>query len=162
MLNQTISLSIFAILMAPGILGSFLPILPGIPYMFLVSALYVVIYRWGNINWVELAILGAICIISLMIDYGSGIFSSKVAGAAAKSTLIGFAAMIIGLIVFPPFGGLIGLFVGIFIGEYLSKDSFKFAFKSASYGLVGTIIGMAANLLLSIAFLTLFVFFAIK
>lgn len=161
MLNETISLSIFAIMMSPGILGAFLPILPGIPYMFLVTLLYVIIYKWGNITPTEFAIMVLICAISLAIDYGSGILSTKIAGAAAKSTLIGFAAMIIGLILFPPFGGLIGLFVGVFIAEYFSRDSIKTALKSASYGLAGTIIGMAANLLLSITYLVLFVIFAI-
>lgn len=150
------------VLLLPGIAGAVIPILPGIPYMFLITLIYAIITKFHTLNTGEIIILTAITLLSIIIDYFSGLFGAKYGGAHKKSLLLGLLLMLIGTFVFPPFGGIIGLFLGVFIGEIITHNDQRKAIKAATSSTLGTIAGMILNLLLSIIYLILFIIFAIK
>lgn len=152
--------TIFALLLLPGFLGVFLP-LPSIPYMFGVTIVFGFIDQWQHLTYVELIILGVIMLISFAAEYLTGLIGAKYGGAAKISLIFGLIGMIIGLVVFPPFGGIVGIFLGILISEILAyKDHIK-AFKAATGGLVGTFVGMLISLILAITYVVLFVAFIV-
>lgn len=153
---------IFAILMLPGLVGVFLPVLPGVPYLFVIALIYGFIDRFSHLSWFNLLVLGLIAGASLLVDYFSGIIGAKYGGAGQKSMLFGFIGFTAGLLIYPPFGGLAGLFLGILIAElYFFKDHIK-AIKAAGSGLIGVALGMVFNFLLALSILVLFLIFSLK
>lgn len=160
-MNSVLLVIIFFILMLPGIAGAFLPI-PGLLYMFIMSLIFGFVDKFAHLETWELGVLAGIALISILNDYLTGMLGAKYGGAAQKSMLLGIIGMIIGALVFPPFGGLIGVFVGILIAELLLNKGTDRALRAATGGLVGSIVGMIATLVLAVVFLFLFVIFAVS
>lgn len=150
---------IFSILLLPGLIGSILT-LPGIPYMFGVSIIYAFIDRFQHITHSEVLFLGIITLISVAVDYSSGVLGAKFSGASKRALILGVIGLFIGLFLFPPFGGFLGMFLGILIGELTNYTHYKKALKAASGSLAGVIGGALINLVLGILFLVLFIIFA--
>ena len=160
-MNNALLVIIFFVLMIPGIAGAFLP-LPGLLYMFIISLIFGFVDKFAHLQPWELGVLAGIALISILNDYLSGLIGAKYGGAAQKSMLYGIIGMIIGLIIFPPFGGLIGVFVGILITELIRGTNQEKSIRAATGGLVGSIVGMIVTLVLAIIFLFLFTIFAVK
>lgn len=155
-------LIIFSVLMLPGILGVIIPALPGIPLMFILAVVYGFIDKWQHLTVSNIIVLLVIALASLAIDYFSGILGAKYGGASGKSMLYGMLGLLVGLVIFPPFGGIIGLFLGIVISELVLHGNNKRAIKAATGGLLGTLAGMAVNLILALTFLGLFIAFGAR
>ncbi|MFZ2682301.1 MAG: DUF456 domain-containing protein [Patescibacteria group bacterium] len=142
---------IFTILLCLGLLLTFIPTLPGVPMMFGTLFIYGLIDKFQTLEAWHLAVFGGLALLSILIDYSSGLIGAKLGGANKKSLLFGIIGLFVGLIVFPPFGAFIGLFLGVFVAELVQfKDKHK-ALKAASYSLAATVTGAAANILIAIA-----------
>ncbi len=149
--------TIFIILILPGLAGVFLP-LPSLLYMLAVALLFGFVNKFQHLSGVELGILSAIALISLLTDYFSGVLGAKYGGATKISLLLGILGFFIGTVAFPPFGGIAGIFLGIFLSEVFQGKRWQ-ALKAASGGVIGTLSGMVINLILAIFFLILFIIF---
>ncbi len=143
---------LFGILLLGGVAITFVPNLPGIPLMFLMMVGYGFIEGFNDFHPWYLLIFGGITIASLISDYSSGIIGAKLGGASRKALLAGVVGMFAGLILFPPFGALIGLFIAIFAVEFWQFKNEKRALKAASYSLGATVIGAIFNILLALSF----------
>jgi len=130
--------------------------------MFVIALIYGFVDKFNHIGAWELGILALIMLIGFMVDYFSGIVGAKYGGAAQKSMLFGILGMIIGIMIFPPFGGLVGVFIGILLSEIINHGNGERAFKAAKGGLIGSIVGTIVSLILSVIFLFTFLGFAIK
>lgn len=136
--------------------------LPGLAYMFVVALVFGFVDHFTHINAGNLVILGLISLLSIVVNYFSGIYGAKYYGATKQAIIAGIIGFLIGLIFFPPFGGFVGLFLGVFIVEIIHIPDFLKAFKKASGSLVGTIAGVLINLFLAGLFMVLFTLFAVK
>lgn len=159
---DTIYLIIASLIMLTGIIGVLIPVLPGIPIMFVVALIYGFVTKFQNFASSELIILGLIALLSLAVDYSSGVIAAKYSGASKRSLFFGFVGLIVGTIVLPPFGGIIGLFIAIFLAEILTHNNKGKAYKAAKGGLLGSLTGILINLFLAILFIILFIIFALK
>ncbi len=157
-----LTVTLTTIAMIPGLAGVLIPVLPGLPIMFGVALVFGIIDHFSHLQPYELAILALLTVISLGIDYASGLLGAKYGGASKRATGYGIIGLIIGLIAFPPFGSIAGLFIGVLVGELTLQSNEKRAIKAASGTLLGTVAGIALNFILAIIFLILFWFFAIK
>lgn len=154
--------AIFTLLMIPGLIGTLLPVLPGIPLMFLVALVFGFVDRWQHLRPWEAAVLFGIVLISALVDYFSGLIGARYGGASRRAVLWGLIGFTVGLLVFPPFGGLIGLFLGVLVVELIgSRDQIR-ALRAAAGSLVGSLVGIAIGFFLAIMFVVLFVFFALR
>jgi len=162
-MNNTLLVIIFTILMLPSLVGIIIPVLPGIPLMFGVALVYGIFNDFSSLKLYELVILLALAIISLAIDYFSGAIGAKYGGASPRSTLYAIIGLIIGLLLFPPFGGMIGLFAAILLSEYFFQKKTKAkSIKAATSGLLGSLLGIVLNLIIGLIFIALFLIFALK
>jgi uncharacterized protein YqgC (DUF456 family) len=152
---------IFIVLMLPGVFMVFIPMIPGIPYMFAVAALFGFIDGFQNLTPLNLGILGGILIASIFIDYFAGILGAKYGGASKKGIFCGFLGLIIGLILFPPFGGFLGLFAGVLAAEFIAYKDKKRALKAATGSFLGSVSGVFINTCLAVVFFILFIIFTI-
>ncbi len=159
MIEHPILLTVAALFMALGIPSVLVPFLPGISYMFLIALLFAVADHFMHITWENLAVLGGILVVSFFVDYFAGILGARYGGADRRSILFGFLGLIVGLVAFPPLGGIVGLFVGIFAGEIVARKSNAAALKSATAGLIGSATGALVNCSLAVLMFGLFLYF---
>ena len=124
-----------------GIIGSFLPILPG-PITSWVGLFLLHLTKAIPQNWTFLGITLFIAILIFVLDYFIPAMGTKRFGGTkygAYGTTIG---LIVGLFSPIPFGILVGAFSGAFVGELLydSKDTNR-ALKAS----IGAFIGFLAS-----------------
>lgn len=152
---------IFAVLMLPGLAGIVLPV-PGLAYMFLVALIFGFVDKFSHLTATNLIILIILLVFSIISDSLAGIVGAKYSGASKNSLIAGTIGLIIGIFLFPPFGGIVGTFLGVLIWETLAKSTHKKAVKAASGSVIGSVVGMLISLFLSILFIFLFIIFALK
>ncbi|SDR71781.1 hypothetical protein SAMN05216503_0585 [Polaribacter sp. KT25b] len=116
-----------------GIIGSFLPILPG-PLTSWVGLLLLYFTKIIPVDYTFLGITLAIALLIFVLDYFIPAFGTKRFGGTKYGVYGTTIGLIIGLLSPIPFGMLLGAFFGAFIGELLydKKDTNR-ALK-ASFG----------------------------
>ena len=147
--------------MLPAFAGIVLPALPGLPLMFLVALGFGVVDGFHHLSPREVIILAVIALISVLVDHLSGVLGARWGGASGKATLAGFLGMIVGLMVLPPLGGFVGMFLAIAYVEARSGTLQK-ALKAATGSLMGSLAGIAVNVVLGLAFVVTFVALAAR
>ncbi len=151
------------ILMLIGILGSFLPVLPGPPVSW-VGLLLLYLTKAVPDNW---WILGGTLILALgvtVLDYVIPAAGTKKFGGSKA----GMWGSIIGLLVaifFPilgPFGIIVWPFVGALVGELINKADQKTALKAAFGSFIGFLTGTFLKFVITAAYFVFFIIVAIK
>ena len=144
-----------------GAASTVLLIFPSLAFMFLVSFIYALIDHFQHLSALELGILAAIAIVGEVLDYILGFLGAKISGAKFKSLLWGALGLIIGFILYPPFGGIAGLFLGIVISEIIIFKKGLKSLKAGFGGVIGSIAGLIIKIILAITFLALFLIFVL-
>ena len=136
-----------------GIIGSFLPILPG-PITGWVGLLLLHSTKIVPKDWTFLGITLAIAIVIWALDYVIPAIGTKRFGGSKYGVYGTTIGLIVGLLSPIPFGILIGAFFGALIGELLydSKDTNR-AIKAS----LGTFIGFLASATIKFSIATVYV-----
>lgn len=139
-----------------GIIGSFLPVLPG-PITSWIGLLLLHFTKAVPQNWSFLGITFIIAIAIFILDYFIPAMGTKRFGGSkygAYGTTIG---LLIGLLSPIPFGILIGAFGGAFVGEILfdGKDTNR-ALKASFGAFLGFLASTGIKFLIAASFLVLF------
>ena len=153
---------IFTILLLPGIVGVILPILPSVPWMFLVALIFGLIDRFQHLHWWELLILGILALISITADNVSGLIGARGTGASKWGLLGGFIGGLVGLFFFPPWGAILGMIIGVVALEIIASRDHQKAARSASGIILGNLADIIINLVLCFIFIGLFILFTLK
>ncbi|OGP94077.1 MAG: hypothetical protein A2157_03580 [Deltaproteobacteria bacterium RBG_16_47_11] len=141
-----IGLVIGAILILLGLLGSFLPVLPGPPLSFIGLFLVALVRNFSPPLTPTLIIVMLIVTIAVAtVDYFIPLLGAKKYGASRWAIYGSMGGMIIGLF-FSPFGMLLGAFVGAVLVEWIVTRKEKHALKAGWGIFVGSIFGMALKL----------------
>lgn len=156
MASNIIMLIVVFVLILVGIAGTLIPLLPGIPLIFISIAAYGWYEGFQQITPKYLVILGAITVLSVIIDYLSTALGAKYAGSSKKGVWGAFIGTFVGAIFFPPLGILIGPWLGAFIGEYIELQDVGAAVKTGFGTVLGLFSGMVFNLILALIMLISF------
>ena len=146
------------ILMLVGILGSFLPILPGPPISW-VGLLLLHSTSVIDMNWTFLGITLIIALLVFALDYIIPAIGTKKFGGT-RAGVIGTTIGLIVALFFPilgPFGIIIWPFIGALVGELLNKADKKTATKAAFGSFLGFLTGTFMKFLVAIVYLGLFI-----
>jgi uncharacterized protein YqgC (DUF456 family) len=146
------------LLLSIGVLGTFLPVLPGL----LLSLCGLLIYKFGtntNLSIIWVYIFSILTLISIVLNYVLPAKTTKKYGGTRYGSIGSFVGTILGMIFIPiPFGFLIGMFAGVFLGELLHDfNDKKKAFKSMKGAFIGFIYGTGFNFLVGLAMLLIVV-----
>jgi len=142
-------------LIAIGVAGTLLPVLPGLPLVFGGMLLAAWIDDFQRIGYLTLGILAAITILSIVIDFAAGAIGAKKFGASRAAVIGAAVGAVIGL-----FLGIPGLILGPFLGALLGELSARRDMTTAGKVAIGTWLGMfvAAVVKLSLVFAMLGIF----
>ncbi|WP_029036732.1 DUF456 domain-containing protein [Salinimicrobium xinjiangense] len=145
------------ILMLVGILGSFLPMLPGIPV------------SWGGllllhltsvipINYTYLGITLLITVIIFALQYAIPAIGTKYLGGSKQGMFGATIGLFAGIFIPIPFAILIAPFIGAYIGEIMNKADSRTALKAASGSFIGLLASTFMEFVVTAIFLLLFIF----
>ena len=140
-----------------GIVGSFLPILPG-PITGWVGLLLLHLTSTIEQDWTFLGITLAVAIFVWLIDYVIPALGTKKYGGSKYGVYGTTIGLICGLIFLGPLGIIIGPFAGAFLGEmiYDSKDSNR-ALKAAFGSFVGFLFSTGIKFIVSLIYAGLYI-----
>ena len=142
-----------------GIIGSFIPVIPGPPLSWLGLLL---LYNTEEVPfdlWF-IVVTGAIALLATLLDYYLPVVGTKKYGGSKR----GVWGAIIGLFVavfFPilgPFGILIWPFLGAFLGELSQQKSQKNALRAAWGSFLGFLTGTLIKFGISLVYAGIFIY----
>lgn len=149
------------VLMILGLIGSFLPVLPGVPLCWLGLLLLYFTEKIQSNYWV-LGITLIITIIVTILDYVIPAKGTKKFGGTKYGIWGTNIGLILGLF-FPSVGFIVGPFLGAFVGEliYNSNDK-RGALKAAIGSFIGFLVSTFMKFMVCLSFLFLYIFIAAK
>ena len=151
-MNDTLIPLVSILLLLVGILGTFLPVLPGL----LLSLCGLLIYKFGtesSLSMVYIWIFVFLTAISVVLNYVIPAKTTRKYGGTRWGSIGSIIGTIAGMFLIPvPFGFLIGMFLGVFIGELLhDANDKKKAWNSTKGALIGFLYGTGFNLIVGLA-----------
>lgn len=143
------------LLMLLGILGSFLPVLPGPPISW-VGLLLLHLTKAVPEDWWFLGVTAVVALTIAALDYIIPVIGTKKFGGTRAGMIGTTIGLVIGLLAPIPGGIIIGPFVGAFIGELSNKADNKTALKAAFGSFLGFLTGAFMKFVVAIIFIGLF------
>jgi uncharacterized protein YqgC (DUF456 family) len=135
-----------------GIIGSFLPIIPGPVTSWLgILLLNLTSVVEFNLNFVLITLTVAISV--GILDYLIPVLGVKKLGGTRSGQIGTTLGLIIALIILGPIGIIIGPFGGALLGEISTKKSLQDCIKPAFGAFIGVIAGSVIKFLISLSFL---------
>lgn len=143
------------ILCLVGIIGSFLPVIPGpITSWFGLLILNLTDAVPFNIKFVLITL--SIAILVFLLDFISPIYGVKKLGGSYGGQIGASLGLLIGILIIGPIGILIGPIIGAITGEMINNKGLKKSLKPAFGSILGTLTGIVLKFCLS---MTYFFFF---
>ncbi len=149
---------ISAILVLIGMLGTVLPVLPGIPIAF--AGMWLAAWAGGyqEISIFVVILLGALTFMSILVDILASALGAKRAGASKMAIVGAGIGSLIGAVFFSLPGLIFGPFVGVLAVETAKGKTMRDASKIGFATWLGMAVGAVLKIGLAFAMLGIFLF----
>ena len=161
MLELWIGFGLIILVMFIGMIGNLIPGIPGTSLIFTAGLIHQLYFGDnGGIGWFWILALVILMAASFLIDYIATLLGAKTLGATWRGMLGALVGLILGLIMFPPFGLIFGPFVGAIVFEWAFGREVREASKAGVGAVAGVILGMVGSAICGMAMLGIFLFAA--
>lgn len=143
---QILWIIIGAIFIFIGIIGCFIPVLPGPPLGY-VGLLMLQLMDDPPFTTRFLLIWAAITAIVTFLDYVIPVYGTKKFGGSKRGVWGSVIGLVVGIFFFPPFGIIIGPLLGALVGELSAGKESSVAIRSAFGSFVGFLAGTMIKLI---------------
>ncbi|MCL4867488.1 MAG: DUF456 family protein [Anaerolineae bacterium] len=137
LLLQSIGFALAVVAIIIGIIGAFVPVLPGSLLVWLTLLVYTLFDGWKAVTPLTFIICTVICLVTGSATIWLTLLGAKTGGASGKALLLGVLGAIVGFFVFNLIGAIIGYALGIIVAEYLTHQDWRLALKASFGGLAG-------------------------
>jgi uncharacterized protein YqgC (DUF456 family) len=144
-----------ALLVAAGIVGTVLPLVPGAPLVFLGLLLGAWIDDYQRVGAVTLTVLGLLTLGSFAIELWAARHGARRVGASGLAVFGAVLGSVVGLFFSLP-GVVLGPFVGAVAGEYLARRNLRQAGRAGLGTWLGLVLAAAGRLALVFMMLGIF------
>jgi uncharacterized protein YqgC (DUF456 family) len=135
------------VLLAAGLLGAVLPVLPGPPLSY-IGLLLIQWSGYGQFSTAFLVLWAAITAVVTIMDYFLPSLLAKQFGGSRAAAIGSFLGLLAGIFLFPPWGMVVGPFLGAFSGELIhGRAGRDKALKVALGAFLAFIVGSGAKLI---------------
>ncbi|WP_336025123.1 DUF456 family protein [Halobellus salinisoli] len=140
---------LFLAVVAAGVAGSVLPLVPG----GLLSVVGVVGYWWST-GFVEpsalvVAVLVGVGVLTMTVDYVGGAIAARAGGASLVTTGVAVVVGLVLLLVAGPIGFLVGIAVAVFAVEFAQHADTERGLRVALYTTVGVLASSVVQVILT-------------
>ena len=144
---EIIALVIASLLLLTGVVGSFAPVLPGAPLIWLGMLLYGLIAGFGSLDVLFFLLQACLALAVIGIDYLAAATGSRYFGASKFAAAGAALGLMIGLFFFPV-GLLVGPFLGAVLLELIFSRKADLALRSGLGAVIGFWVGFVFKLAL--------------
>ena len=153
---ETILLWILAAtLMAAGLAGLLLPLLPGAPLLFAGVLVGAWIDDFAYVGSGTLIVLGILAALTYVVDFAATALGARRYGASARAATGAVVGGLIGLFFGLP-GILLGPFIGAAIGEFTQRNSLRAASRAGLGATIGLVLAAAGKIALGFTMIGVF------
>jgi len=146
-MTDTVLIIAGAVCMISGILGCFLPVLPG-PLLGYTALLLLHFTSRYDFSTRLLIIFAILTVIVSLLDYFIPVFGAKKFNASKYGIWGSVIGLVLGIFVFPPFGIIFGPVIGALTGELVAGKKTEHAVKVAAGAFIGFVTGTGLKLVL--------------
>ena len=143
------------VLMAVGLLGTILPLVPGAIIILAAAIVHQLMLPGKSLGWWNIAGLVVLTLLSYALEFGSGYFGAKRFGATRWGTFGAVIGTIVGLFFGFP-GLLIGPLLGAVAGELIAGKRLVSAGRAGWGTVLGNLAGIVAKLVIALAMISWF------
>jgi len=154
-MQATIIQVIAALLVIAGLVGTVLPVLPGVLLVF--GGLFLAAWAddFTRVGYVSLTVIGVLGLLSFAADFMASVLGAKRVGASPLALfgagIGGFAGIFLGI----P-GIVLGPFVGAALGEYMARGELLRAGKVGFGTWFGMLVAAIAKVVIAVAMIAVF------
>lgn len=144
-----------------GLVGTFVPVLPGLVVVFLAAAATLLLQGTGPLAWTVVVLLGALTVVGSVLSTVLPARRAATGGAPASTLVAAGVGAVVGFFVLPVLGLLVGGVVGLLLAEQRRLGEWGPAWTSsrgvlAAYG-IGVLLEVAVGVLMGLLWLVVFV-----
>jgi len=134
------------LLILAGLLGSFLPVIPGPPISF-IGILLIHLHGGHALSTTLLYIYGISAVILLILDYYLPVWTTKKFGGSKAGQWGATLGVLLGLFA-GPWGIVLGPLIGAYTGELITGRNNQEAWRSAQGAFLGFLLGTGLKIML--------------
>jgi len=150
------------IIMIVGLFGLIIPIFPGITVIWLVALGYGLVTKFTTLGWVMFGLISILAIAGMTIDNILMNAKAHKAGAAWSSLALGMVGGVVGTVLLPPFGGLLGAPLVVLLMEYLRQRDLNKALVTVRGLLIGWGASFVVRFFIGLAMIGLWLIWALN
>jgi hypothetical protein len=139
-----------------GLVGTFVPFLPGTPLIFLGALVHGFATGWTPVGPGRLAILGLLAGLAYLLHYAAGALGARQVGGSAWAVVGALIGGVVGMFFGIP-GLLLGPPIGAIAGELVKTGEVRASVRSGLAAFVGMVAGAIANFAIALVMIALFV-----
>jgi hypothetical protein len=148
--------SLTSVLMVVGLIGAAVPMVPGPLVIFVAAVAHKLLRPETGVGWWCIVGIFVLMLVAYALDFASGAIGARKFGGSAW----GVAGVLVGGIV-GMFFGFLGLIIGPIVGAFafemaFARKEWKPAMKSTWGSVVGTGVGLALRVMVSLAMIAAF------
>jgi uncharacterized protein YqgC (DUF456 family) len=150
--------------MLVGLIGTLVPVLPGVELIWLAALVYAIAERFATIDPLTFAVLTALAAVGVLANFWASQLGGRLGGASWQAILVGLVLGALGFIVGALVGsigavpgGLIGSLAGILFVEYHRRKDWKRAIRAGTGWLAGCLLSGFIQMAAGIAMILIFV-----
>jgi len=139
-IGYTLSVGVVIIAFIVGLLGTLLPIIPGLIIIWLAALYYAgFVLGFGDFSPWVFALLTVVALVAGTSNLWLAALGARTTGATWRTLLVGFIGAIAGtfLLPIPLVGTIVGYAAGLILSEYVRLGQWRPAFRAALGGVVG-------------------------
>ncbi len=145
------------LLMFVGLVGTFLPVLPGTGLIFVGILLYALYDHFQVVTANFVAAMFALMLLSIAVDYLAGAVGAKRVKASRAGVVGATVGGVVGIFALGPIGLILGPFVGAILGEAAAGRTASQAVKVGFATVLGVMGGMLLKGLIGLTMIVLFI-----
>lgn len=143
---STLGIVLVALVIAIGLVGIVLPILPGGGFLvFAAIAVWAIVER-TTVSWVTLGVAAVFFVTAEVIKYVWPVRRMRAAEVRIWSLAAGGVLGLIGFFIIPVIGLVIGFVVGVYLAELASRHDYRRAWASTVHALKGVALSVGVEL----------------
>jgi len=147
------------IIMLLGLVGTILPIIPGVPIVFVALLIHTLLTDFAAISGSTIIIFAVLTVVSILLDWLAGSMGVKKMGGSAAGMIGAVVGMIAGLMI--PGAGLLlfifSAFVGAVVFEMMAGKESKTALKAGLGSFIGFVAGTLVKFVIAAVMIVYFV-----